>query len=106
MKGVYKQKGDQLFTWSDSDRTSGNVFKLKEGKFRLDVRKKFFTQRVVRHWHCYLESCGAPSLEVLKARLDGASDSLSWWGAALPMAWGWNWMVFEVPSNPSHCRVL
>jgi len=31
-------------------------------------------------------SCGAPSLEVLKARLDGALGSLSWWRAALPTA--------------------
>ena len=40
LKGAYKQEGDQLFTWSGSDRTRGNGFKLKEGKFRLDVRKK------------------------------------------------------------------
>ena len=32
------------------------------------------------------KGCGAPSLETLKARLDGALRSLSWWGAALPMA--------------------
>jgi len=51
MKGAYKQEGDQLFTQSSSDRTRGNHFKLKEGRFRLDVRKKFFTWRVVRHWH-------------------------------------------------------
>jgi len=36
------------------------------------------------------EAVGAPSLEVLKARLDGALGSLSWWVAALPMERGWN----------------
>ena len=37
LKGVYKHEGNQLFTWVDSDRTRGNSFKLKEGRFRLDV---------------------------------------------------------------------
>ena len=34
LKGAYNQEGDQLFTWSDSERTRGNGFKLKEGRFR------------------------------------------------------------------------
>jgi len=49
---------------------------------------------------------GAPSLEVLKAKLDGAPGSLSCWVAALPTAQGWNWVGFKVPSNPNHSVIL
>jgi len=51
LRGTYKQERDQLLTWADSDRTTENGFKLKEGRFRLDVRKKLFTQSVMRHCH-------------------------------------------------------
>ncbi|KFV19216.1 hypothetical protein N340_00880, partial [Tauraco erythrolophus] len=54
-----------------------NGFKLKEGRFRLDIRKKFLTQRVVRHWHRLpREAVAAPSLEMFKARLDEALGNL------------------------------
>ena len=43
----------------------------------MDIRKKFFTIRVVRHWHrLNRDVVGAPSLETFKVRLDGALSSL------------------------------
>ena len=54
-----------------------NGFKLKEGRFRLDIRKKFITVRVVRHWNMLpREDVDAPSLRAFKSRLDGALNNL------------------------------
>ncbi|KFO79713.1 hypothetical protein N303_01075, partial [Cuculus canorus] len=54
-----------------------NGYKLERGRFKLDIRKNFFTMRVVSHWHRLPgEVVAAPSLKVFKARLDGALGSL------------------------------
>ena len=55
----------------------GNSFKLREGRFRLHIRKKFFIMRVVKHciW-LPREVVDGPSLETFKARLDGALSNL------------------------------
>jgi len=76
-------------TWSD--RTRGNGFKLKEGRFRLDVRKKFFTLGVVMCWNWLPRGAvTAPSLEVLKDRSDGALSNLVSWRCPHPWQGGWN----------------
>ncbi|KFQ82573.1 hypothetical protein N335_08811, partial [Phaethon lepturus] len=51
--------------------------KLKEGRFRLVIRKKFFTMRVVKHWNMLPgEVVNASPLETFKVRLDGALRNL------------------------------
>jgi len=55
----------------------GNVFKLEEGRFRLNIRKKLFTMRVVKHWKMLTrEVVDVLSLVAFMARRDGAVSNL------------------------------
>jgi len=77
LKGAYRKDGENIFSRACCDRTRSNGFKLREGTFRLRIRKKFFTLRVVKHWNRLLrEAVEAPSVETFKARLDGALTNL------------------------------
>ncbi|KAK4831965.1 LOW QUALITY PROTEIN: hypothetical protein QYF61_020348 [Mycteria americana] len=77
LKGAYKKDGEGLFSRACCDRTRGNGFKLGEGRFGLDIRKKCFMMRVVRHWdRLPRDVVDVPSLEVIKVRLDGALSNL------------------------------
>ena len=51
LKGAYQQEGEQLVMRVDSDKGRQNGFKLRQGRLRLDIRRNFFTQRVVMHWN-------------------------------------------------------
>ena len=72
LKGTSRKAGEGLFMRVSSDGMRGNGFKRVEVKFRLDIRKKIFPLRVVRHWNRLpSKAVNAPSLEAFKARLNG-----------------------------------
>jgi len=96
-----------LLTRAWSGRTGGDGFKLREGRFRLDMRKKCFTLRVVKPWHRLPREVGdAPSLGTFQAGLDGALSSLVWLKMSLLTAGGWAGWLLKVPSDPNHSIIL
>jgi len=76
-KGIYRKEGDRLVSRVCGGRARGYGFKLKEGRFRLDVRKRSFTMSVVRHWNRLpRDVMDALTLETSSVRLDEALGNL------------------------------
>jgi len=77
-RGAYMKDGENIFSKACCDRTRSNGFKLREGRFSLDIRKTFFAMRVVKHRNRLpREVVEAPSLETSKVKLDRALINLA-----------------------------
>lgn len=70
-EGSYRKDRDKFFNRACSNRTRGNGFKLKEDRFRLNIRKNYFTRRGVNTGRGCLER-----LETFMARLDRTLSNL------------------------------
>ena len=97
--------GASLFSCLTSDRTKGNDLNLCQGRFRLDIKKTFFSERVAIHWHSLpREVVELPSREIINKRVDVAlRDVVS---GVLVVGWLLDSVILVVSSNLDDSTIL
>ena len=73
LREAYRKAWKGLFIRASSNWRRGDDSELDEGRFRLDIRKKFFTVRVVKHWNRLPRG-------VVDAPLPGSIQGQAGWG--------------------------
>jgi len=77
LQKAYRKDGERHFIPGPLVTGQGQLFYIARGRFRLDIKRKSFTVRVMRHWHRLpREAVDAPSPPMFKARLHGALSNL------------------------------
>ena len=99
LKGAYNKDGENLFSGACCNRTRGNGFNLKEGRFRLD---KIFTVRVMKPWNVFSrEVVDAPCLQ----GHIGQGSEQPHVVKDVPLQGDWARWPLKVPSNPNHSMI-
>ena len=94
IKGAYRKDGEVFIFRECSDRTGGKGFKLTEARLRSNTWRRFFTQRVMRHWNRLSRVAGQPHCG---CPIPGGVQGWIGWGPGQPGLVG---------GNPAHSTVV
>lgn len=89
-----------------TDRKRENGFKLNEDRFKLDIRKKLFVQKIMMCLNMFLREIVDATFPSIQGWVGLGSEQPYLMESSLPMAGVWNQMIFKVPSNQNNSKIL